>query len=347
MKYSVLSADSRRALINAQQLYENYLEVGRRLESHRGGMRWKKTNNREYLFRTRGGRGYGKSLGVRSAETEEIYEQFHKNKTALEVRKRELLREIQRQSKICVAMELVRVPKMSADILRSLDQAGLMGHGLRVVGTHAIYAYEVAAGVFVEQGLMETKDVDLLFDAEVKLRLSGEIDATGLIGLLKRVDKTFEVVAEGGFSAVNSRGFMVELVKPVPKPPMKVEAQSIGHAPNDLVAAEMEGFRWLKSAPPFIRIAIAEDGFPVRIHAPDPRFFALNKLWVSQRPSRNPLKKPRDYAQAKVVASLAESYLGLSFEDDALQVFPEEIRMLLKHSGFRSGDDDNYTPPGL
>jgi hypothetical protein len=36
------------------------------------------------------------------------------------------------------------------------------------------------------------------------------------------------------------------------------------------------------------------DGSPARIVAPDPRWFALHKLWMSAQAKRNPLKRPKD-----------------------------------------------------
>ena len=45
------------------------------------------------------------------------------------------------------ANRLNRVPSMPARIIRALDEAGLLGVHLTVVGTNALFAYEVAAGV--------------------------------------------------------------------------------------------------------------------------------------------------------------------------------------------------------
>ena len=62
---------------------------------------------------------------------------------------------------------------------------------------------------------------------------------------------------------------------------MKVDA--------DVEATGMPGVQWLLSSPPLEAIIIAEDGYPVRIVVPDPRTFALHKLWVSRRPDRQTL----------------------------------------------------------
>jgi hypothetical protein len=51
-----------------------------------------------------------------------------------------------RQAAVNRALGLGRVPLMNARIIRALDKSGLLGAGIRVVGTNAIYAYEAIAG---------------------------------------------------------------------------------------------------------------------------------------------------------------------------------------------------------
>lgn len=76
-------------------------------------------------------------------------------------------------------------------------------------------------------------------------------------------------------------------------------------------------------------VAIDEDGWPVPIRAPDPRAFALHKVWLSMQASREPLKKPRDLDQAKAVAKLVQHYLPhLPFED-ALTSLHGDVRKML------------------
>ncbi len=53
------------------------------------------------------------------------------------------------------------------------------------------------------------------------------------------------------------------------------------------------------------QIVIAENGYPVRFIVPDPRVFALHKIWLSLQPTRDPIKRKRDFRQGEAVASLA------------------------------------------
>ena len=101
-------------------------------------------------------------------------------------------------------------------------------------------------------------------------------------------------------------------------------ATSLGRN-EDLVAEPLHGLDWFADAPRLTQIVIAENGFPVRFIVPDPRVFALHKLWLSMHPARDPLKRKRDFRQGEAVASLALEYLNLSFDDDPINMLPPEL----------------------
>ena len=44
-----------------------------------------------------------------------------------------------------------------------------------VVGTHALYAYEAGAGVRFDSSVMETTDVDILWEARSRLTLAADV----------------------------------------------------------------------------------------------------------------------------------------------------------------------------
>lgn len=315
---------------DAISTYSLYLETVSELKKYQGSMRWKKIAGKDYLYKLRDGRGNGKSLGPRSTKTESTYDAFRERKQFLKGRKQSLGNELKKQAKFCIAAQVNRVPKLTANILRLLDDEGLLGNGIVVLGTNAIYAYEAMAGVFLNDDVMETKDVDLLLDARIKLKLSSEIKTDGMIGLLHKIDKSFVVHPKGYFSASNDKGYSVELVKPVPHNPFVTENNALSdNNPDDLFACEMDGFEWLKNAPKLWQTVIAEDGFPLRMCVPDPRFFALNKIWMSNEQSRNPLKRGRDKQQGLTIAEISRDFLNLDFNDKALRVFPEEVRKLV------------------
>jgi len=72
MYFKLLDAEQRRIYLDTCQIYQAFSETLRQSKNQQGGMRWKKTGDKEYLFKTRDNRGNGKSMGVRSPETEAI-----------------------------------------------------------------------------------------------------------------------------------------------------------------------------------------------------------------------------------------------------------------------------------
>jgi hypothetical protein len=97
------------------------------------------------------------------------------------------------------------------------------------------------------------------------------------------------------------------------------------------VAAEIHNLQWLLSAPKFSRVVIGEDGFPATMVAPDPRAFALHKLWVRQQDDREPVKKSRDQNQALAVAQLIIRYLPqYRFRTAELRMFPADVVQIAK-----------------
>jgi hypothetical protein len=174
---------------------------------------------------------------------------------------------------------------------------------------------------------MATQDMDVLWDNRPKLRLFtiDEIDNKGLIFILKKADRSFDLISKHSFRAVNQSGYMVDLVKPEPGHLLKKEKRQIGDR-DDLVAAEIKNLHWLVSAPKFSRIVIGDDGYPATMVVPDPRAFAVHKLWLSRQKDRNPLKKKRDRSQALAVSRIILQYLpDLQFKPEQLRMFPKTL----------------------
>jgi hypothetical protein len=233
---------------------------------------------------------------------------------------------IQEQARLNKALRLNRVPNVIARVLRELDNAGLR-EDFTVIGTQALYAYEATAGVHFILELLASGDVDLLYDARKKLTVaSDKLDGHGLLGLLKKADRTFECIRENGYRAANAGLFMVDLVV---APRGMHAAQSVTFAKADLVATEVPGLQWLLNSPKLDAVAIDEDGWPVSIRVPDPRAFALHKAWLSVQSSREPLKTPRDLGQARAVAKVVDAYLPhLPFEETLTSLHGDVRKML-------------------
>jgi hypothetical protein len=325
-----LNPDQRREVVNTQQRYGAYREAEQQAKTYRGSMTWSQINGRDYLVRSYYGKSGDRrqtSLGPRSEQTEAIKHDYERARSEAQSRLKSLKTVMARQSAINRALALGRVPLIGAKIIRAMDQADILGAGIRILGTNAVYAYEAAAGVRIDPGLTSTEDIDLLIDARSELIFAADENASSpsLLRLLQKLDRTFRR-SKQTFRAVNDEGYLVDLIKPLRNPPWAKEGQRVGANAADLLAAEIEGLVWHESAPPFETVAIDEKGGPCRIVATDPRVWAAHKLWLSKRDDRALVKRRRDEAQAQTVARLVVEYMPhLPYASDQLKMLPKTV----------------------
>lgn len=318
-----LSDQQRLFLVESDQTYRAWREILWRHRDYKYGMRWKSVNGKDYLLRLTSASGNSKSLGPRTPETEHIFEQFQYGKDLAEEKYRQFKVKIESQRKLNRAVRLGRMPTIIGEILLRLDQSQALSE-FRVVGTHAIFAYESMAAVELKMELLASGDIDLLFDVRKQMSLLGKkLDGEGLLGLLKKIDKTFEVSSEQGFRAINKDGFMVDLIgqdkgmlATKPQPLLK----------GDLEIMEVPNLEWLANAPRIDQVVIAANGAAVMMPVPDPRAFAIHKAWLSHQTNREPVKKQRDLNQALMVIDLVREYLpNLPFDGHEMRYFPKSV----------------------
>lgn len=340
MFFNQLTNEQRQRLIDVQQRAEALRQVEIDL-CHRfaGWMAWRESKGHEYLVR-RNGR-VTRSLGVRGVETEAIHRAFTHGKDAAEERRRGLREALQGMARVNRAMGLGRVPSLVGRILRRLDESGVLGEQACVVGTNALFAYEAHAGVRFQTGLLATNDVDIALDPRRNLALAGKVMPDGLLGILRAVDRTFAPVARGSYRAVNASGMMVDLITAEPRQQManvprrkrRLGGGTDLNAVEDVEAAEVPRLEMIVDAPRFNAIAIAEDGLPVWISAADPRWWAAHKLWLSEQPRREPVKRQRDRDQGFAAAELlARAWDGVDLSDEALAAIPAVVRDRLREA---------------
>lgn len=294
-----LAENQSRVYIDTALIFEAYRAALNQLDSYRGGMTWKTVRGRKYLVRILNRAGAQKGIGPYSEKTEHILKQFREGKDSAQNRLRGLEERLAEQARFCKAVRIQRVPAVTAGILRALDQNHLLGQNVVVIGANALYAYEMAAGVFWDRPAMETVGLDLLWDTRTRLVLGidREVPRAGIMGTLKKIDRSFSPIATGSFRVVNRDGYRVDLIHTLPDP-----------------------------IPQISQTVIGEDGVPAMLAVPDPRAFALHKLWLSRQADREPSKKKRDKAQALAVASIVVKYLPqYPFPSESLRMFPQEV----------------------
>lgn len=328
-------------LVESTQLFAAWEGAFAARRRHRYGMKWQTTAGKDYLVRLMDAKGRGKSLGPRSLETEQEYAAFNAAKIAAEELYKGLTEKLSTQAKLNRALNIGRVPSVVIDILRVLGRAGLT-NDFRVVGTHAIFGYETMAGVHADADLLASNDVDLLPDARKGIKITSQkLDGQGLLGLLKKVDNSFATQGKNSYRAVNSKGFMVDLLQQLGDPRVDV---NVSFAKDDLIAVEVPNIQWLVNSPLIEVIVIGANGTPAKMPVCDPRAFAIHKAWLSQRFDRDPVKKPRDLGQAILVVEMLKEYLPqYPLDASALKYFPKSVvqnsaKIVRDHGGLSVGD---------
>ena len=321
MDFPELSNEQRRQLIDVQQAFAAWRPAAIELAAL-GTLRAQSSKGKRYMYEVHG--TVRKSLG---RETQALIRRkaLHDTRRAtLRRTVRDLTKRLDEMAPVNRALGLGRMPTIAARIIRELDREGLLGSHVIVAGTNALYAYETVTGTILPTEFVATTDADLLWDTKQSLLLAATgVRREGLMGILRRVDRSF--VADYGFNATNSAGYIVDLICP------ETDDITTMKAGADLEATPMPGTQWLLAAPHFDQVIIGQDGWPLRIVVPEARTFALHKLWVSDRDDRSPLKRPRDRAHAKVVAELVKTYLRMPFRANDMPWLPKQLRAQLKN----------------
>jgi len=278
------SDEQSRLLVNLRQRYETWMTAERALAALPYDLRRKTISGREYLYRIFDRSGNGTSLGPMTPEREGQFADYHANKRELKERIRTLRPALAEAAALYRALRLPLLSSDAGPILRECDRRNLLGTHLLVVGTNAIAAYMAEANGRIDLP-DETEDFDLAWVAE-----TAQEEERRLWDMLKAVDSTFTVNAERDFQARNAKAYEVEILVA----PSRAATLGGKDQPRPVPLPEQE---WLLLGRPVDHVIGCRDGSPARIVAPDPRWFALHKLWMAAQAKRNPLKRPKDREQ--------------------------------------------------
>jgi hypothetical protein len=314
--------NQQRTLDQAVQAFQAYLEARQASRPLKGGMHWKKIKGRQYLYQYRDRYGHGRSLGPRSPATEQLFQEFGRQRQESAARLGRCRQQMADAARFCRAALIHRVPDLVVRILRRLEQEDFSGAPLLVLGTPALYAFEFAAGVFIE--VAKTSPFWSEAGHRLTLLAAAEIPPERLLGLLGRMDRSFRARPGDDLAAVNKHGFLVRFLRPpAARPPQK---RPIKEAMGVAVPAESGDLAALVNSPRFSQVVIGRRGDPVTMVVPDPRALALHKLWLSQQEDREPSRKIRDRCQATALAELILRYLPqYHFFSADLRRFPPEV----------------------
>lgn len=303
-----LSEGQLRQYTDAQTVYSALLAAARDAAEVRGSMLWRELRGVRTLIRTSAA-GAQKSLGGDSEDNRRIYADFMARKERAEQRLKSLKSQYELQRRLNRAQRVGRTPRVVVDILNVLQEAGVADKFL-VVGTHALYAYESAAGVRIAEGAMATRDVDILFDTRKRVALFSalkRIDAS-LIGLLRKADSSFEIIDDQAQTARNDDGFEVDIVRRVATPEDPHPLRMSDHD-KDLWAVQVSMGERLQSARRFEQMVVSANGEMALMRTIHPLDFARIKRLLADHPQREPLKRSKDLLQADIVDYIVHQYL--------------------------------------
>lgn len=307
------SDEQARTLVNLEQAYRAWMDAEWRLADMPYDLKRKQISGRSYLYEIHDRVGNGRSLGPWSPELEARFNDYREDKRLTQARRDGARSRLAETSRVARALRTPLLASEAGDILRTADRQRLLGDYLLVVGTNAMPAYNVEAGGFIQDAPDETQDFDLAWAA------AEQPDEQVIWKMLKAVDETFTVNMERPFQARNAKAYEVEVLAA----PSRMATLAKRDRPRPVPLHEQE---WLLKGRPVDRVVVCRDGSPARIVAPDPRWFALQKLWMSGQAKRNPLKRGKDQRQAVALlntihAAMPQYPLDAGFEDE----LPEEL----------------------
>jgi hypothetical protein len=309
MDYIALSDNAARQVIDSSTIFDEFTRVELQTRPYAGGMYWKQQGEHTYLVKTSPDNRQ-KRLGARTPESEQIYLEFTTRKRELEARLASLREQLRDAERLNKALKAGRVPTTVVAVLQTIEAAGLGAH-FTVVGTHALYAYEAAAGVRIVQGALATQDVDLLWDARRRVQFMTEMDKldSSMLRVLQRADATFVRKPGQNETAINAKGFEVDFLR----------RQPVDGDPHPFRFSDDEGDLWpvqavrasvLTSAPRFEHIVISATGRMTLMRTVAPATFIEFKRWMAANAvHREEPKRRRDVRQADIVQALLDNGL--------------------------------------
>ena len=148
---------------------------------------------------------------------------------------------------------------------------------------------------------------------------------------------TFEALSKAALWS-NAKAYEVELLVA----PSRVASMGKTDRPVPIPLPEQE---WLLNGRFVDHVICARDGSAARVVAPDPRWFALHKLWMSDQEKRNALKRPKDRKQGIRLLDAIAAYMPHYPLDDAFaSALPDELAPYLERWR-TTGAAGNAHPP--
>lgn len=334
------SDEAKRLAANLAQRHDAFIEVLRREDAIPSSMFFVQKASGDYLVIKRHSKDNGTTIGVRNSESEAKLASYLEERSAVATARsltEAALIEIIRQYK---ALKLPRAMPKASRILRELDIAGLLGTDLMLVGTNAFVAYQIEAGCRFEGFADETEDFDLAWCRQSGVSLISSSTASrqtaappSLLSVLQKIDRQYRINRAMPYQAIDSEGYEVELLVAPSIYATLGKDEQFSPMPS-LIEQE-----WLLRGTPVRHVVISRDDKTCPVYAPDPRWMALHKIWLADKPERNANKRDKDRMQGNILLDAIRTHMTISYplDLDFVLDLPEE---LIAHFNRWAGHND-------
>lgn len=310
-----IGIDEDEALEKLETLWSAYEEIAAEAARYDGSLGWKTNAGQDYLVHTvnlryEGNRQRTRSLGPRSEETERRMAEFREGRERARDRLDRIRSRLDTHGRVLKALQLGRIPALTARFLRELRAEGLGAKHFRVGGMAALAAYEVRARTAMPFEVWTGPDFDMV-PTELFVRDRPLFDA-----IASR--KIFGPVKWEADRIVLGRGVVIRLLD---EPAADVWSDAIRAAGGR--RAEIEALRWAFELPTAVDLlAVGLDGSPAPVPAVDPRAYALLSA-VEARFLADETEADRLRRVAVAAADSAGAIVPEPFEPGHLDPFPE------------------------
>lgn len=314
MAFEAFTDEQARTVVNFAQGYRAWIEAERDLFGMPYDLKIRQINGARYLYETMDRNGNGNSRGRLDDDKQQAFDRFRNEKANAKDRRDGSRAALEEQGSLYRALRLPMLPSQAGRILREADRRRLLGRELLVVGTNAVAAYALEANGFIRDAPDETQDFDMAWikpDA-----VEGE---RTIWDMLKAVDGTYTVNSERPFQARNRDAYEVEILVA----PSRAGGMFRTDRPTPIPLPEQE---WLLLGDSVDQVVLCRDGAPARLVVPDPRYFALHKLWMADQDKRNPQKRPKDEKQGMALLdAVARAMPRFKLDNAFVAGLPEEL----------------------
>ena len=136
-----------------------------------------------------------------------------------------------------------------------------------------------------------------------------------MLAALQKVDKTFQVIEDQKYTAINQDGFEVDIIRrfATEGDPHPIR---LSDAEDDFWVVQVSMGEKLQSARRMDQVVVATSGEMALMRTIHPLDFARIKLELSQQIGRDPNKSGKDALQSRIVTELVNEYLPHLLQPD-------------------------------